>query len=86
MPVERWVIRKAAGATLIHEAEMFSDDGYFGNEGYEAHIYTLAALEVTSGKRAAPKKPTKPAAKKKSAPAKKKPTKKPSTKKSARKR
>jgi hypothetical protein len=69
--IENWVIRRAAGATLIHEAEMFSDDGYFGNEGYAAHIYTLAALEVTRGKGAAKKPPA--AAKKQPAPAKKKP-------------
>ena len=69
--IENWVIRRAASATLIHEAEMFSDDGYFGNEGYAAHIYTLAALEVTRGKGAAKKPPA--AAKKQPAPAKKKP-------------
>lgn len=45
--IDDWVIRANAAATLLHEAEMFSDDGYFGNEGYEAHIYALAAIEVT---------------------------------------
>jgi hypothetical protein len=31
---------------MIHVASMFSDDGYFGNEAYEAVLYTLAALEI----------------------------------------
>jgi hypothetical protein len=44
--LEQWVIRANAAATMIHEA-LFSDTGYFGNEAYEACIYTLAALEVT---------------------------------------
>jgi hypothetical protein len=44
---ESWVIRRNAAATLLAKAEMFSTDGDFGNEGHEAHIYTLAALEVT---------------------------------------
>jgi hypothetical protein len=57
IPIAQWAIRKSAAATLIHEAEMFSEDGYFGNEGHEAHIYTLAALEVT--KRKAKKTPAK---------------------------
>jgi len=78
---EQWVIRKNAATTLACEAEMFSEDGYFGNEGYEAHIYTLAALEVLPGKgkktvakKAAPAKTAKAPAKK--APAKKAPAKK----------
>jgi hypothetical protein len=41
----RWVIRARAAATLIHACE-FSDDGYFGNGGFNAHLYTLAALVV----------------------------------------
>lgn len=47
VPLDRWVIRTAASATVLHEAETFSEDGYFGNEGYEALLYSLAALEVT---------------------------------------
>jgi hypothetical protein len=34
---------------MIHET-LFSDTGYFGNEAYEAFLYTLAALEVSRGK------------------------------------
>lgn len=45
VPIERWVIRDNAKATMIHEA-LFSDSGYFGNEAYQAYLYTLAALEV----------------------------------------
>jgi hypothetical protein len=74
LPLQQWVIRRAAAATLVHEADMFSDDGYFGNEGYEAHIYTLAALEVRKAKAKAARAPAaaatkaaKPKATKKSA-------------------
>ncbi len=82
IPMAQWVIRKRAAATLIQAAEMFSEDGYFGNEGYEAHIYTLAALEVTPGKRKAAAKPV--VAPKKLAAATKKPAaKKPAGKKPA---
>lgn len=35
-----------AAATLIHEA-VFDQDGFFGNGGFEAYLYTLAALEVS---------------------------------------
>ncbi|HEU0036166.1 MAG TPA: hypothetical protein VFQ53_36385 [Kofleriaceae bacterium] len=45
--IDQWVIRDHAAATLVHEASCFSDTGYFGNEAYEACIYTLAALEVS---------------------------------------
>jgi hypothetical protein len=48
--IDRWLIREAADATLIHES-YFSDSGDFGNEGYEALIYSLAALEVTLPKK-----------------------------------
>lgn len=48
--MDRWVIRKSAARTLIHESEDFSEDGSYGNEGYEAHIYMLAAIEVTTAK------------------------------------
>jgi hypothetical protein len=64
--LDRWVIRQTAGATYLREAGLFSDSGYFGNEGYEAHLYTLAALEVTKGKskaRAKAKAKPKPKAK-----------------------
>jgi len=44
---DQWVFRSRAEATMIHAASMFSDDGYFGNEAYEAFIYTLAALEIS---------------------------------------
>ena len=45
---DRWVIRKRAMATAIYDG-MYSETGYFGNEGSFGHIYTLAALEVTPG-------------------------------------
>jgi hypothetical protein len=45
--MDHWIFRARAEATMIHEASMFSDDGYFGNEAYEAFIYTLAALEIS---------------------------------------
>ena len=70
VPMTQWVIRAHADATLIAETEMFSNDGYFGNEGFAAHIYSLAALEVTRGKgplgrqRLAATKTKQPAAKK----------------------
>jgi hypothetical protein len=74
IPVDRWVIRANAAATLEGHAEAFSLDGYFGNEGYSAHIYTLAALEVTGGakKTSAPKRLTKSKAKPKPKPKSKK--------------
>lgn len=46
--LDSWVIRGNAAATMIHEA-LFSDSGDFGNEAYDAHLYTLAALEVSRG-------------------------------------
>ncbi len=46
---EHWVIRKRAAATIVYEG-MLSDTGYFGNEATFGYLYTLAALEVTSGK------------------------------------
>ena len=45
--MDHWVFRARAEATMIHAASMFSDDGYFGNEAYEAFLYTLAALEIS---------------------------------------
>jgi len=66
--LDHWAIRKSAGATLVHEHGCWADDGMaFGNEGYEALLYTLAALEVTKAKPAAkPKTKKKPKAKAKS--------------------
>ena len=44
---DRWVIRDTAAATYLLEVE-FADGGiWFGNMGYDAYFYTLAALEVT---------------------------------------
>jgi hypothetical protein len=45
---EAWVTRRAAAATMIHEAE-FSADGDFGNEHVEAWLYTIASLEIALG-------------------------------------
>jgi hypothetical protein len=45
---EVWATRRRAAGTRIHEA-LFSEDGHFGNEHFEAHIYSLAALEVSIG-------------------------------------
>lgn len=67
--MDRWVVRKRAAATVVYEG-MYSETGYFGNEGSIGHIYTLAALEVTKGGKAAPK--PKPAAKAKAKPKAKK--------------
>ena len=58
--VDQWAVRKAAAATLIHENGGWAEDGMdFGNEGYNALLYTLAAIEVSPTPRKA-----KPAAKK----------------------
>jgi hypothetical protein len=43
---DRWVIRTKAATTLLHEAA-FDEYGFFGNGGFEAFLYTLAALEIT---------------------------------------
>ena len=49
--LDQWVVRKSAAATLVHEHGCWAEDGMaFGNEGYEALLYTLAALEVTTSK------------------------------------
>lgn len=65
--LDQWLIRKHAAATLAQEHGMWSETGYFGNEGYDALLYTLAALEVTKGKSGSKKpiakKPAKKAAK-----------------------
>lgn len=41
-----WVVRAKAAATLIHETA-FDEYGFFGNGGFDAFLYTLAALEVS---------------------------------------
>jgi len=41
----RWVVRTKAATTLIHETA-FDEYGFFGNGGFEAFLYTLAALEI----------------------------------------
>jgi 2OG-Fe(II) oxygenase superfamily len=51
--MERWVIRKRAAATAVYEG-MYSETGSFGNEASIGHVYTLAAIEVSS-KKAKPK-------------------------------
>jgi hypothetical protein len=43
---QQWVIRSKAAATLLHETA-FDEYGFFGNGGFEAYLYTLAALEVS---------------------------------------
>ncbi|HEU0034799.1 MAG TPA: hypothetical protein VFQ53_29445 [Kofleriaceae bacterium] len=78
VPLDQWLVRKDAAATLAHESAEWAEPGSFGNEGFAAILYTLAAIEVTKGGPA--KKPTakakKPAAKAKKPAAKKKPAKK----------
>jgi hypothetical protein len=46
VPVQNWVIRRAAAATLLRAVD-FADDGFVGNAAYEAYLYKLAAIEVT---------------------------------------
>lgn len=41
-----WLIRSKAAATLLHETA-FDEYGFFGNGGFEAFLYALAALEIT---------------------------------------
>ena len=90
--MDQWLVRNNAAATLAHENAEWAEQGNFGNEGYAAILYTLAALEVTkpTGAKKATKKPTKKTAAKKPAakkPAAKKPAgKKPAAKKPAGKR
>lgn len=45
-PPTRWVIRAKAAATLLRET-IFDQDGFFGNGGFDAYLYALAALEVS---------------------------------------
>jgi hypothetical protein len=46
LPPERWLVRRAAAATLLCEIE-FASDGFVGNAAVESYLYRLAALEVT---------------------------------------
>jgi hypothetical protein len=64
IPMDQWLVRKNAAATLILEAGQWGDPGSLGNEGYDALLYTLAALEVDKSKPVAKKTAKKPAAKK----------------------
>jgi hypothetical protein len=57
--LDRCAIRKNAAAMLVHENATWALDGMdFGNEGFDALLYSLAALEVNK-----PRPKTKPAAK-----------------------
>ena len=57
--LDRCAIRKNAAAMLVHENATWALDGMdFGNEGFDALLYSLAALEVNK-----PSPKTKPAAK-----------------------
>lgn len=51
LPMDQWLIRRTAGTTLVQDQGMWTETGYFGNEGYSALLYTLAALEVSPGKK-----------------------------------
>ena len=53
--MDQCVFRKAAVATLAYENASWREPGNFGNEDYQAHLYTIAALEVTKTE---PKLPT----------------------------
>lgn len=67
--LEQCAIRKTAAAMLLHENGTWAMDGMdFGNEGFDALLYSLAALEVSKAKPKAAKpkavaKPAKPKAK-----------------------
>ena len=57
--LDQWAVRKSAAATLVHENGCWAEDGMaFGNEGYDALLYTLAALEVTTSKPKPAARPT----------------------------
>lgn len=62
--IQQCAIRSNAAAMLVHEHGCWAEDGMaFGNEGYEALLYTFAALEVSKAKPAAkatPKAKAKP--------------------------
>ncbi len=70
--MDQCAIRSNAAAMLVHEHGCWAEDGMaFGNEGYEALLYTFAALEVSkpkpmAGTKAKPK--AKPKAKAKAKP------------------
>ena len=53
--MDQCVFRKAAVATLAYENASWAEPGNFGNEDYQAHLYTIAALEVTKTKPKLPK-------------------------------
>jgi hypothetical protein len=72
--IDQWAIRSSAAAMLVHEHGCWAEDGMaFGNEGFEALLYTLAALEVSKTKpkaeaKATPKAKAKPKPKAKAKP------------------
>jgi hypothetical protein len=52
VPIDRCAVRASASATLIQESGMWAEHGMdFGNEGYDALLYTLAALEISKPKK-----------------------------------
>ena len=88
--LEQCAIRNSAAAMVVHENAQWAVAGMdFGNEGFDALLYSLAALEVSKPKQKAAKKPatkakSKPTAKPKAnakAKAKAKPKAKPAAKK-----
>jgi hypothetical protein len=46
VPIQNWIVRPHAAATLLREIA-FADDGFVGNGAVESYLYRLAALEVT---------------------------------------
>lgn len=46
LPDANWLVRRTAAATLMCEIE-FATDGFVGNAACDAHLYKLAALEVS---------------------------------------
>ncbi|MEO8701551.1 MAG: 2OG-Fe(II) oxygenase [Kofleriaceae bacterium] len=56
--LEQCAIRKTAAAMLVHENAAWALDGMdFGNEGFDALLYSVAALEVTRSKAKAKARP-----------------------------
>lgn len=47
LEIEAVIIRKRAAASAIYEG-VYSETGYFGNEGSIGHLYTLAAIEISA--------------------------------------
>ena len=82
LTMDQWLVRRNAAAMLVHERATWAESGYFGNEGYDAILYTSAALEVTKPKAGAKAKPKAAKAKKPAPKAKKakQPAKKPARK------